>query len=64
MFSNMDETPQEGASGQHHGPCPELPSIREPEPCNALMTDDEIIGLGLDHGEPGVSETARWMAAA
>src|SRR6478672_5016082 len=30
MFSNMDETAQEGASGQYHGPCPEFPSIREP----------------------------------
>src|SRR6476620_3583486 len=52
MFSNMDETPQKGAGGQHHRPYPELSSIGEPEPRNALMTDDEIIGLGLDHGEP------------
>ena len=52
MFSNMDETPQKGAGGQHHGPCPELSSIGEPEPRNALTTDDKIIGLGLDQGEP------------
>jgi hypothetical protein len=58
----MDETPQEGAGGQHHSPCPELTPIREPQPCDALIADDEIIGLGLDHSEPwGVGNAAGWL---
>ena len=50
VFSDMDETTQERAGGEHHRPGAKCSSVCEFEARNAVLLDDQVVGLALDDG--------------
>ena len=51
VFSDMDETTQERAGGKHHRPSAKHSSVCELEAGNAVLPDDQVVGLALDDGQ-------------
>ncbi len=50
-LADMDQAAQEGAGGEHDGPCPDLASVRQRETGDAGIANDQVVGLGFDHRE-------------
>src|SRR5262245_11842351 len=49
----MNEPAQEGAGGEHHGPCPERSAVAQRQSRYAVGAEDQIVRFGFDHREPG-----------